>query len=293
MDLETIPALRTFSSPMAEYNYTSGKVKEGRVLYLLYHSNPHVAILVADVLCFCLMTFDLFIRYLVSKSTLKFCTNFLNIIDLLALLPMWICMILFGFRQASPESNDTVTTALQIVSILRLLRILRAVRVMKNFKPTKMLFMALKASSKVLLLLLSLMVICAVVFATLLFFAEMGEDTVPSILDAIWWAFVTMTTVGYGDITPLTLPGRLVGIVCAISGLVLVAMLVPVIVSNFTDRYDKAVIISQHTPDDMGVRPNFSQLKKSALKRKKKVRRKSLSKQKKSHKLQRLCLNHT
>ncbi|KAK0084667.1 hypothetical protein PV325_006603 [Microctonus aethiopoides] len=98
-----------------------------------------------------------------------------------------------------------------------------------------------KASAKELGLLVFFLVLGIVVFASLIFYAERlqenPENDFDSIPKGLWWALVTMTTVGYGDMTPKTFPGMFIGGLCALAGVLTIAVPVPVIVSNFSMFY--------------------------------------------------------
>jgi len=99
----------------------------------------------------------------------------------------------------------------------------------------------LKASAHELSLLVFFLILGIVVFASLVFYAERTQNNpandFTSIPVGLWWAIVTMTTVGYGDMVPKTYLGMFVGSLCALTGVLTIALPVPVIVSNFALFY--------------------------------------------------------
>ena len=83
------------------------------------------------------------------------------------------------------------------------------------------------------------LLVAMVIFSSVAYYAEAGEkDTkITSIPGAFWWAIVTMTTVGYGDVHPVGVWGKLVGTLCVIAGVLTIALPVPVVVANFNNFY--------------------------------------------------------
>ena len=83
------------------------------------------------------------------------------------------------------------------------------------------------------------LIVAMVIFSSAAYYAEAGEkdSQLKSIPGAFWWAIVTMTTVGYGDVTPVGVWGKLVGALCVIAGVLTIALPVPVVVANFNNFY--------------------------------------------------------
>ena len=98
-----------------------------------------------------------------------------------------------------------------------------------------MMGMALRASVAELVFLAIVLFVGSLLFGYALYLSELWsmETEVFGVPDAMWWGIITMTTVGYGDIVPTTWVGKLIGFVCAVTGILMVALPVPIIATNF------------------------------------------------------------
>ncbi|KFV60905.1 Potassium voltage-gated channel subfamily A member 5, partial [Tyto alba] len=169
---------------------------------------------IIETTCVIWFTFELLVRFFACPSKPEFSRNIMNIID---------------------------------IAIFKLAR---------HSKGLQILGQTLKASMRELGLLIFFLFIGVILFSSAVYFAEADdpESHFSSIPDAFWWAVVTMTTVGYGDMRPVTVGGKIVGSLCAIAGVLTIALPVPVIVSTFnyfyhreTDHEEQAVLKDEHS----------------------------------------------
>ncbi|CAL8105227.1 unnamed protein product [Calicophoron daubneyi] len=178
-------------------------------------------------------TFEITVRFLVTPSKLEFVKSPINIIDLLALLSFYV-----DFLLTSIISDDASYEILEFFSIIRIMRLFKLTR---HIAGLKILIHTFRASLKELVLLVFFLIVFIVIFAALMYYAERFQynpkNDFASIPVGLWWAIVTMTTVGYGDQVPKTYLGMIVGAMCAITGVMTISLPVPVIVSNFSRFY--------------------------------------------------------
>ncbi|KAJ7987947.1 hypothetical protein DPEC_G00318520 [Dallia pectoralis] len=199
---------------------------------------------IIETTCVIWFTFELIVRFFACPSKSEFSKTVMNIIDIMSILPYFITVgteLAEQQGQEPQEHGNGQTMSLAILRVIRLVRVFRIFKLSRHSKGLQILGQTLKASMRELGLLIFFLFIGVILFSSAVFFAEADEPEshFSSIPDAFWWAVVTMTTVGYGDMRPVTVGGKIVGSLCAIAGVLTIALPVPVIVSNFNYFYHR------------------------------------------------------
>ncbi|XP_077566277.1 A-type voltage-gated potassium channel KCND2-like [Stigmatopora nigra] len=184
-----------------------------------------------DTACVLIFTAEYLLRLAAAPGRLKFVASVMSLIDAVAIVPYYVGLVL-------PE-NEEVSGAFVT---LRVFRVFRIFKLSRHSAGLRILGYTLKSCASELGFLLFSLTMAIVIFATVMFYAEKSSEgsAFTSIPAAFWYTVVTMTTLGYGDMVPKTITGKIVGSVCSLSGVLVIALPVPVIVSNFSRIYNQS-----------------------------------------------------
>ncbi|XP_055011543.1 potassium voltage-gated channel subfamily D member 2-like isoform X2 [Boleophthalmus pectinirostris] len=184
-----------------------------------------------DTACVMIFTVEYLLRLIAAPSRFKFVKSVMSVIDVVAIMPYYIGLVM--------TDNDQVSGAFVTLRVFRVFRIFKFSR---HSAGLRILGYTLKSCASELGFLLFSLTMAIIIFATVMFYAEKGSTAskFTSIPAAFWYTIVTMTTLGYGDMVPKTIVGKVFGSICSLSGVLVIALPVPVIVSNFSRIYHQS-----------------------------------------------------
>ncbi|XP_042577764.1 potassium voltage-gated channel subfamily D member 2-like [Cyprinus carpio] len=184
-----------------------------------------------DTACVMIFTVEYLLRLIAAPSRYKFVKSVMSIIDVVAIMPYYIGLVM--------TDNEDVSGAFVTLRVFRVFRIFKFSR---HSAGLRILGYTLKSCASELGFLLFSLTMAIIIFATVMFYAEKGSTATKftSIPAAFWYTIVTMTTLGYGDMVPKTIIGKVFGSICSLSGVLVIALPVPVIVSNFSRIYHQS-----------------------------------------------------
>lgn len=195
----------------------------------LAFKTDNVFIQIIDKVCVCAFILDYILRWTTADykygkkspgSFLRYPFSFMAIVDLLSILPS-VTMLNNGFK---------------ILRVLRMMRALRVFRVFKAFrysKSVKIIVNVFKRSKEPLIAVGTLAAAYILISALVIFNVE--PDSFNSFFDAVYWATVSLTTVGYGDIYPVTTIGRVITMVSSVFGIAIVALPAGIITAGYME----------------------------------------------------------
>ncbi|MET0393002.1 MAG: ion transporter [Chitinophagaceae bacterium] len=173
--------------------------------------------------CFtALFTTEYVLRLTAVRRPLRYAFSFLGLIDLLAILPMYLSFVLVGAQ------------SLLVLRALRLLRIFRIFKLTHFLSEMSFLGSAMKSSAKKISIFMLVVLTLVIILGSIMYLVESRENGFTSIPDSIYWAIVTITTVGYGDISPETPLGKFIASIIMLIGYGIIAVPTGIITTEMT-----------------------------------------------------------
>jgi voltage-gated potassium channel Kch len=210
--------------------------------WVLMHTHVLHALDIVDYVTVGAFTVELVLRFYYTPDRRNFFLQFLNVIDLFAILPTYIEV---AIATAGGESDGAWTTVLRL---LRLIRVFRVLKLSRYLTWLRLFATTISASRVPMCLILFVLIVALVVFSSLMYYAEDALDSNPnrtneeyfrSIPSSAWWGIQTMTTVGFGDAVPETVLGKIVSSLAAICGVIIIAIPISIVASNYTIEFRK------------------------------------------------------
>lgn len=184
-----------------------------------------------------LFTIEYILRLYSTDSAKKYAFSFYGMVDLLSILPTYF---LFLYPAAS---------YLIVIRILRVLRIFRILKLVRYVGETTVMLRAMKNSRRKILVFIFSIFSLNIIFGALMFLVEGPQNGYTSIPVSIYWSIVTMTTVGYGDIAPVTVLGRFLASVVMLTGFAIIAVPTGIISSELMTEFYNNRRDDAHNPD--------------------------------------------
>lgn len=180
---------------------------------------------IIEIFCVIVFTIEYLLRIYVSDKKHKFIFSFFGIIDFLAILPFYLSL---GVDLRSLR-------ALRFLRLFRILKLIRYNKAIKHFSKA----ISLAKEEILLFLIVTLILIYFSAVGIYYFENEAQPENFSSIFDSLWWAIITLTTVGYGDVYPITVGGKVFTFFILMIGLGIVAIPTGIISSALTKSVDK------------------------------------------------------
>ncbi|HYF32542.1 MAG TPA: ion transporter [Chitinophagaceae bacterium] len=159
-----------------------------------------------------LFTIEYILRLISLRQPLKYVFSFIGLVDLLAIIPSYLSIFFAGAQ------------SLLVLRALRLLRVFRIFKLAHFISEMRFLGTAIRGSMRKISIFMLIVIMLVIILGSVMYLLEDGKNGFTSIPESIYWAIVTITTVGYGDITPATTMGKVVASLIMLIGYGIIAV---------------------------------------------------------------------
>lgn len=197
----------------------------GRILY-------HI-----EWVCTILFTIEYILRLLCVGRPFMYAKSFFGVVDLLAIAPTYLSMLIPGSQY------------LLVIRLLRVLRVFRVLKLAYYLDEASILIQALRASRRKITVFLFVVLTIVIIVGSLMYLIESEESGFTSIPRSVYWAIVTLTTVGYGDISPKTSLGQALAALVMIMGFAIIAVPTGIMTAELTQAMGQKKVSTQACPE--------------------------------------------
>lgn len=202
-----------------------------------FDAKYHDSLIIGEWVITILFSLEYVFRIISIKKPTKYIFSFFGIIDFLSTIPIYLSLIYAGSQ------------GLVALRALRLLRVFRILKLARYIGASNKLLLALKASKAKIAVFLFFVLIVCIILGTVMYMIEGAENGFNNIPKSIYWAIVTLTTVGFGDIAPQTPLGQLISSVIMILGYSIIAIPTGIVSSEMTKTPDEHNTSTQSCPN--------------------------------------------
>src|SRR5690554_2696591 len=185
----------------------------------------HTFLYVSEWVITVFFTIEYVLRIISTKKPSKYVFSFYGVIDLIAILPMYLSFFIPGSQ------------VLAVIRALRLLRLFRVLNLASFTGQESHLKLAIKASRRKITVFVYFVIIVSCLLGALMYVVEKGENGFQSIPDSVYWVIVTLTTVGFGDITPVTALGKIIASMIMVMGYGIIAVPTGIVTAEYTSIF--------------------------------------------------------
>ncbi len=190
----------------------------------VYDAKLHNLFVVLEIFITLIFTVEYILRIVVVRNKKDYIFSFFGIIDFLAILPFYLSLFF------------PITKYFLIIRMLRMLRIFRILNLLDFMNDGYLIVSAMKKSSRKIYIFLLFLIIFSVIVGSMMFMVEGHREGFESIPQSIYWAVVTVTTVGYGDVSPTTPLGKFFAIVLMLAGYSIIAVPTGIITAEMRNK---------------------------------------------------------
>uniref|UniRef100_A0A5K4FA75 BTB domain-containing protein n=2 Tax=Schistosoma mansoni TaxID=6183 RepID=A0A5K4FA75_SCHMA len=208
-----------------------------------YFTLPSKWLVQMDIFFSIAITIDVIIRMIFCPSIMLWFFSLSTLIDILSLIPFYCEFIFYELVYNNNNNSEAIWWLIRVLRVeeyfvvLKVFVVLRLFRLLRRHKGTRVLFYTIRTTITDLSIIILLILVSALFFGAAIYFVDSTFSDIPK---GFWWALITMSTVGYGDLVPNNTWGYIVATACIILGTLLMSYTIPVLVNHFLLYYAHA-----------------------------------------------------